>query len=408
MVDAKTNARRGLLMVLESAFPANGGGGAESQVITLGKYFMRRGVEVTVVVPRVPYGPPATHAVVEGLPVLRIAYPMVRIVGGLILLIRLAVFLIRQRRRYSVIHVHIAHNMASVCCVVGRLLAKRVIVKLTGLTEMHHGILAQDRSGPVSWLRRSAMRFATHYQATSQRIQRLLLESGFSADKICLLPNAVDTERFRPTLDREAARRALGIDARLVGVFVGRLVDEKALDLLIDSWGRVFRGRKDVKLFLIGGGPLEAELRAVALHAGVAEQIVFTGAVQTVEQYTTAADFGILTSKNEGLSNTLLEYMAVGLPVLGSRVSGNEDLIVPGRTGWLFESGDAADLQHCLSQISAAPREMFLTLGAQARETICHYAGVESVSARLAMLYGIPLADSVTSGSAATPAGPGS
>lgn len=407
MVDAKIKARNGLLMVLESAFPANGGGGAESQVITLGKYFMRRGVEVTVVVPRVFYGPPAIHDMVEGLSVLRIAYPKVRIVGGFILLIRLVIFLIRQRRRYAVIHVHIAHNMASVCCVVGRLLSKRVIVKLTGLTEMHHGILAQGRHDPVSWLRRSAIRFATYYQATSQRIERLLLESGFEPGKICLLPNAVDTDRFKPVADRDATRRALGIDARLVGVFVGRLVDEKALDLLIDSWGRIFRGRQDAKLLLIGSGPLEAELRAFAVHAGVAEQIVFTGAVQAVERYTTAADFGILTSKNEGLSNTLLEYMAVGLPVLGSRVSGNEDLIVPGRTGWLFESGDAADLRHCLSQIGAAPRETFLTLGAQARETICQYAGVESVSARLAALYGIPLASDVTRRSAAASAGLG-
>ena len=66
----------------------------------------------------------------------------------------------------------------------------------------------------------------------------------------------------------------------------------------------------------------------------------FVGPSSDVQRYLAMAHFGVLASLHEGLSNTLLEYMAAGLPVLGSRVSGTEDFVVAGHTGWLFPPGD--------------------------------------------------------------------
>ncbi len=168
----------GVVMVLDSVFPTAGGGGAEFQVKTLAKRLLADGVPVLVVVPRVTYGPQSAEDMVEGIPVRRIVYPHIRGIGSLIMLIKLAWLLIRERHNYPAIHAHVARNMAAVSSLVGLLSGRRVVVKLTGLLEMQHGILS-NRHGQTTLLR-IAIRRATWVQATSSRIQRLLLYRGFS------------------------------------------------------------------------------------------------------------------------------------------------------------------------------------------------------------------------------------
>ncbi|HET9652502.1 MAG TPA: glycosyltransferase family 4 protein, partial [Usitatibacter sp.] len=100
------------------------------------------------------------------------------------------------------------------------------------------------------------------------------------------------------------------------------------------------------------------------------------------------ADFALLTSDAEGLSNALLEYMAAGLPVVGSRVSGTEDFITEGQTGWLFEPGDGEALARQLAAVRAAPEEALQRLGNDARARVRALASLEAVTDRLLELYG--------------------
>lgn len=115
--------QRRVLMVMESIFPSKGGGGAESQVRTLGMHLPARGIGVSVLVPMAAHGLQVSDAVVDGIPVHRIAYPKVPLFGGGVMLVKLAVQLFRRRHEYHFIHGHIAGNMSAVCCVMGRLLA---------------------------------------------------------------------------------------------------------------------------------------------------------------------------------------------------------------------------------------------------------------------------------------------
>ncbi|TXC66416.1 glycosyltransferase [Piscinibacter aquaticus] len=146
-----------VLMVLESGLPTKGGGGAESQVQTLGIEFQRRGIPVSVVTPMVHWAAQKAEDVVAGFPITRIRYPRVKLLGSLWLLIALALLLVRRRGTYDVIHSHIAGNMSAVCCPVGPLLGKPVFVKLTGMTEMRGGILDAHPGWPTR-LRKWAMR----------------------------------------------------------------------------------------------------------------------------------------------------------------------------------------------------------------------------------------------------------
>lgn len=383
---------RSVLIVLEATFPRRGGGGAESQVLAIGQCLAERGVAVQVVAPMVADGRQVARESVEGVDVVRIPYPKIKFLGSAVMLARLAALLVARRAGYSVIHAHIGHNMASVCAVVGRLLGKPVAVKLTGMHEMRGGIL-DPRPGIASRLRRRAIRTATVIQATSTRIGALLAERGFDAARIRLLPNGVDVRRFT-TASRDAALCGeLRGDAARVGIFVGRLVPEKGQDLLIEAWARACGARPDMRLVLVGDGPERAPLAALAARLGLADRVVFAGHRDRVEACLACADFAILPSLAEGLSNALLEYMAAGLPVVGSRVSGTEDFVVEGETGWLFEPGSAAELERRLSQAAALGEAALRRMGDNARDRILASASLEAVTAELIRCYGFAAAD---------------
>jgi L-malate glycosyltransferase len=368
-----------VLMVLESVFPPIGGGGAEAQVATLSSYFGRIGVGTRVLAPMVAHGPQVAAERVRDLEVERIAYPKIPRVGALVLLLRLAWYLLRDRDRYDVIHAHIAGNMAAVCCLMGRLLGRPVVVKLTGLTEIAGGILDPNAGIEARW-RRRAIRCATALQATSSRIATLLKSNGFDPAKIHLIPNAVDTDRFRPS-ETHARRDASGP----VVVYVGRLAREKGLDVLLRAWASVRNGTG--VLVLVGSGELEGELRRLAAELGCAESVHFAGPSSDVAAFLRGADLAVLASGQEGLSNSLLEYMAAGLPVIGSRVSGTEDFVIPGRTGWLFDPGDGDALAARLADALGASAELRSDMARNARAEVCARASAEAVAGRLLKLY---------------------
>jgi glycosyltransferase involved in cell wall biosynthesis len=367
-----------VLMVVDSLFPALRGGGAESQVRTLGLEFLRRGIPVQVVAPLIAGGPQGARDMVDGIAVHRIAYPHVRLLGGAWLLVALVVWLVRERSRYDVIHAHIAGNMAAVCCIVGRLLGKPVLVKLTGMYEMQRGMLSATPPLSVR-LRSRALRHASAYHAISERIAGMLVERGFEVSKVRRIPNAVNVARFEALSPDPALRARLRGDATRVGVFVGRLEREKGLEFLLEGWARGVRGQPAMRLLMVGDGSERAALEASCRRLGIADWVVFTGSTEQVESYLAAADFGVLSSLTEGLSNTLLEYMAASLPVLGTKVSGTEDFVVDGRTGWLVPPADADALAKVLREVAACGNDDLARRGAAAHALVEESASIGAV-----------------------------
>ena len=373
-------------MVLEAKFPVRGGGGAESQVLSLGKHLLDCGVHVEVVVPMATGGPQIAQEIVEGLNVTRITYPKVPLLGGAIMLSKLAWLLLIRRRQYAFIHAHIANNMAAVCAVAGKLLGKRVLIKLTGMQEMIGGILDPNPTF-FTKLKKFAMRRSTFMQATSARIRQMLIDANFDSKRVVLLPNGVDITRFISAPRDHLLREKLCQDATLIGIFVGRLSPEKGHDSLFRAWAAAFKGRVDIKLLLVGDGLLRESLGTLALQLNIENQILFAGHTSNVAPFLSIADFGMLTSLSEGLSNSLLEYMAAGLPVIGSRVSGTEDFVVEGQTGWLFEPGNTEQLTSCLIDAGSAGVSTLHRMGQQAQQRIVETASLASVTSALMTIY---------------------
>lgn len=366
-----------ILMVLESLFPA-GQGGAEGQVATLGAHFTRLGHRVTVVVPQLPQGSPRATARLGRIAIARIPFPVRRGLGSIVLLARLAWMLVARRHRYDVVHAHIAHRMAAVCCLLGPLLGKRVVVKVSGWWELEQGVLR--RNGPFGdRLARAALRRADAFQCISRRIAASLVAIGIAPERIHLVPNAVDVARFssRARNPRNGRMRT--------AVFVGRLVREKNLSTLFRAFA--LAGPIPLKLELVGEGKLRETLESQAAALGYGDRIEFLGRSDRVEDALARADFGVLPSLIEGLSNTLLESMASGLPVVASRVSGSEDLVRDGENGWLFDPLDAPRLAELLREAATMQRERLDAMGSRALADVRATAGLEVVAQRLLSLY---------------------
>lgn len=367
-----------VLMVMEAAYPALKGGGAEAQVRTLARGLRRRGHRVTILVPCLPWAPTAKVDRYDGSVVCRLRVPRVPLLGGLVLWLRTAAFLYARRHRYDAWHVHIAHRMAAICAVMGQWLDKRVLTKVSGWWELEKGTLAPD-AGLVDRIARRALRRTGTWQAISRRIAHTLESRGMPAERIVALPNAVDTTRFASIRrDPSAAPRF---------VFVGRLEAEKGLDTLLEAFADIATAFPRATLLVVGTGSLERQLKLRAEQLGVAARVEFAGHRDDVEAVLADANIGVLPSRIEGLSNTLLESMASGLPMIASRISGNEDFVRDGGNGWLFEPGDRAGLARCLAAAASLDGDTRHAMGEAARATVHAAAGIDAVLARLESIY---------------------
>lgn len=368
-----------ILMILESKFPTQRGGGAESQVRTLATGLRRRGQRVTVLTPMGHLGPQRRVDRVDGIPVVRVPFPRIPVFRVLWLWLRLAGILYKRRNRYDVWHVHIAHYLGAIAALLGSPLHIKVVVKVSGWWELERGILA-----PNTWIvdriaKRCLVR-ADVWQAISQRIAKALLTAAVPSERIVALPNGVDLRRFTVT-----TKAPCGDAPRFV--FVGRLVPEKGLETLLDAFAKVANENPKMLLRIVGNGPLASDLAQRAAQHGIESQVEFTGHRDDVVSILGDADFGVLPSHIEGLSNALLEGMACGLPMLASRISGNEDIIRDGFNGWLFEPGDSEGLARALRAAASLDDTTWREMSVRARTSVEEYAGLDAVLDTLMRLY---------------------
>lgn len=202
-------------------------------------------------------------------------------------------------------------------------------------------------------------------------------------DTIC---NGVDVPPDIAPGEREALRASLGVPAdRTFGLFVGRLAPQKNLDCLIDAMARLPAGQRPW-LALVGEGPLRGHAQQRVAASGLAADITFAGERPDAQKLMQAADFLVLPSHFEGLSNSLLEAMAAGCPVIASAVGGTPELIEHQRTGLLFTTDDAARLAECLSRLSD-DEVLRSRLARQARDHVASTYGISSLVAATAAVY---------------------
>jgi glycosyltransferase involved in cell wall biosynthesis len=221
-------------------------------------------------------------------------------------------------------------------------------------------------------------RGAAQVVANSQGLAALARQSA-GTTPIGLIPNGVDTARFTPAVSRDEAG-----PVRLV--FVGRLVRQKGLDVLLEALARLPAGA-DYELTLVGDGPLRPALTGQAQALGLTSRLRFVGWAgrEDMPDLLRRADIFVFPSRDEGMPNAVLEAMATGLPVVATRISGNEEVVVDGQTGLLVPPDDPDALAGALARL-LADRPLGRSLGAAGRERAGREYSWRAVAERYAAL----------------------
>ena len=165
----------------------------------------------------------------------------------------------------------------------------------------------------------------------------------------------IDLDRFRrDRADPARVAEYRGGSAPVVGA-IGRLVPQKAMHVLVDATPALLKAHPGLRVLIVGDGPLRADLEAQAARLGVAGAIRFAGYQEDVVSAYAAMDVFVLPSRDEGFGLVFLEAMAVGVPVVGTRVIGSEDAVEDGVTGLLVPYADPAALAGAVRGILASP-----------------------------------------------------
>jgi len=190
----------------------------------------------------------------------------------------------------------------------------------------------------------------------SRAVVRELMSEGIPPTKVKLIYNGTDTSLVFPR--RIEARRALGIEQEaLVGVMIANLIPYKGHRDLIEGLARVSARLPTGWLVLFAGHDdgLQSELEKLTESFGLQENIRFLGERRDVQLLLAAADYGVLSSWEEGFSNAILEAMAAGLPMVATDVGGNSDAVLHERTGLLVPPQEPAALGNAILRLAHEP-----------------------------------------------------
>jgi glycogen(starch) synthase len=250
-----------------------------------------------------------------------------------------------------VIHAHSPVLTAYPALWAGRRARVPVVYEVRALWEdgaVDHGVTrhGSGRYRASRALETFALRHASHVTTICHGLENEIAARGVPAERITVIPNAVDpkTFQFDPAPD-EALRRALNPEGVPVLGFVGSFFGYEGLDLLVEAFARL-RTRTRARLLLIGGGPCEQALRDQAARLGLGDDVHFSGRVphDDVQRYYSIIDVLVYPRASNRVTELVtplkpLEAMAQGRMVVASDVGGHRELIRDRETGYLFRAG---------------------------------------------------------------------
>lgn len=375
--------------------PNLGGLGRQAMLLTEG--LRREGVDLFVVSRKMEGMPPGNfspHVEVIRVPCL---FPEIHVFEEVrlkhILLslsysIGIAGELVRRRRRYDLVHFHGASIPLFVSFPFLKVMGKKVVAKVAAANLGTEAGALAGRYCFVGDLLARLMRRVDGFIAISEEIREGLEKDGIRPERIHRIANFVDTVAFRPPMpgEKERLKSDLGYAGRKLVLFSGRLVPRKGVEHLLNAWREVSLRFPEASLLILGDGPLREALEEAACRLGFSATVRFEGRVDNVPAFLRAADVFALPSLQEGLSNSLLEAMASGLPTAASRIGGVVDVVEDGRSALLVCPGDGAALAGALSALLGDPglREQ---LASAAVETIRERYGLEARVKQYRALY---------------------
>ena len=257
-----------------------------------------------------------------------------------------------KENRIDVVHTHCFYTN-----IFGMIAARlaRVPVRVTYKGETHG-----FRTSKQKWVERAAFRFAHRIIANSDAVRRQLIKEGVPPAKVSVHYNGLDFERVRidSGLRREDAREFLGLppNRRYVTIVANLRHPVKDHPMFLRAAARVRQAVPDAGFVIAGEGELMPGLRELAAQLGLAKDVFFIGRCERVAELLFASDVCVLSSRAEGFSNAILEYMAAARPVVVTDVGGAREAVVEGETGYIVPSGNEEMMASRIIDLLRDPR----------------------------------------------------
>jgi L-malate glycosyltransferase len=246
----------------------------------------------------------------------------------------------------------------------------RVPVRIASMRET-----AGMRTAAQRRAQRWAFGLAHQVIANSEAGRERLVSQGVKDTKISVIYNGLDVNRLATTSSRSESLALLGIPEglgerkRFVTVVANMRHDVKDYPMFLRAARRIKMEIADVAFLLAGEGELTESLRAIAVDLEIADCTVFLGRCERIAELLSISDVCVLSSKAEGLSNSILEYMAAACPVVATNVGGAREAIVDGETGYLVASGEDLAMAERIVSLMKKP-EMAREMGDRGRRVV--------------------------------------
>jgi glycosyltransferase involved in cell wall biosynthesis len=283
-------------------------------------------------------------------------------IRGMYQMFRLANFL--RRGGFQIVHTHDLYaNLLGIPAAV----IARVPVIISSQRDLSHLGLYQTRRRV--WLRRLQKRSTAVLTNAGAVRDAVLAENHFAPEKVRVIHNGVDMQKFAyGSRDREWLKQASAREKWIA--LVGNMhSDVKGHPWLIAAAGTITREFPETRFLLMGDGEQRKDYERQVAELGLGRHFLFLGRRDDVPRVLACCDIAVLPSKAEGLPNAVLEYLAVGLPTVATRVGGNAEIIQDGKTGLLVPPEDSSALAEAILRLLRDPG-FATSLGKNGREYV--------------------------------------
>ncbi len=254
-------------------------------------------------------------------------------------------FILARKNDYTAIHAYQASYGA------GAAMLLKYFSSIKFILTLQEGKALTEQNPVIKFFRKVIIKKADIITAISIYLKNFAKKINKKTE-IIVIPNGVDYEKFISTQPME--RRTLKInDTDIAIITTSRLVPKNGLSTLIRAVKIAKPLVADLKLVIIGSGPLEAGLKNLAIELGLSNDIVFLGEkpYSEIPRYLKAADLFVRPSHSEGLGNAFIEAMAAGIPIIGTPVGGISDFLKDGETGLFCEVGNPKNLAEKITRL---------------------------------------------------------
>jgi len=235
-------------------------------------------------------------------------------------------------------------------------------------------------------LLRAFRRLTTCYAANCDKVRRFFIKTeNIDPHQIRVIYNGVDQDYFRPGNKVSGAQLGIPEDKLVIGM-VANLKKIKGIDFFMQAAKLISQKRGDVIFVVIGGEYEEEHYLRMRNELGLKQVVQFLGIKADVRDYLNAFDLAVNSSLTEGFSNSILEYMACGLPVVATDVGGNPEAVVDGQTGIIVPAGDSERLARAMETL-LNDVQMRKRMGEKGRQRIVNNFSQSKMLAEMEKLY---------------------